>query len=65
MCLLICTVNVYGVEYGINKEKVMPRIEIYIPTKEEVEEIKKTAKEKGVSVSELIRRALKLVGASS
>lgn len=37
----------------------MPRIEIYIPTKEEVEEIKRMAKDEGLSVSELVREQLK------
>ena len=37
----------------------MPRIEVYIPTKEEVKAIKKLAKEKSLSVSELVRLAIK------
>ena len=52
-------VYVYGVEYRITKEKAMPRIEVYIPTKEEVKAIKRLAKENGLSVSELVREQLK------
>ena len=37
----------------------MPRIEVYIPTKQEVKDIKRLAKERGLSVSELVRSSIK------